>query len=144
MITLRNFFPSSRASLILLGYWCGFEWPLLASGIAFAQDNSASMLPIDTPVTVVTPAGQRIDLPGMRPQVIALSQTGNHSLHRARQTSSLSSIQTPTKSLKPSISHPKNKRRNPMSPRRTSSSQMAQLLLALPVLFTAKMEITFI
>ena len=62
--------------------YLSFTWLLLTSSfvgtpIILAQDKGASSLsPIETSVAVVTPAGQRIDLAGMRPQVLVLSPDG--------------------------------------------------------------------
>ncbi len=73
--------------------------------MTFAQEKSAAILPIDTPVTVVTPTGQSIELAGMRPQVLALSPDGK-SLITSGKTNKLVVINPDTNEVSQTIDFP--------------------------------------
>jgi len=60
---------------------------------------------IETPVTVVTPAGHKIDLAGMRPQVLALSPDGK-SLVTSGKTNKLIVIDPETREVRQSVDFP--------------------------------------
>ena len=105
MNTQQFFLPSSCALSTRIGFWCVFELHLLTSGMTFAQEKSAAILPIDTPVTVVTPTGQSIELAGMRPQVLALSPDGK-SLITSGKTNKLVVINPDTNEVSQTIDFP--------------------------------------
>lgn len=83
-------------------------WTLFVAPIALAQDRnvtSPDTTAIETPVAVVTPAGHRIDLPGMRPQVLVLSPDGK-SLITSGKTNKLIVINPDTNEVSQTIEFP--------------------------------------
>ena len=73
---------------------------LCSPAFVSAQDNL-----IETPVTAVTPAGDRIELAGMRPQVLVMSPDGKV-LFTSGKTNKLVVIQADTKEVAQSIDFP--------------------------------------
>ncbi len=76
--------------------------------VACSQEPSAALpnsTEIETPVTVVTPAGHKIDLAGMRPQVLALSPDGK-SLVTSGKTNKLIVIDPETRVVRQSVDFP--------------------------------------
>ncbi len=101
----------SEKNMTQTSKYLALTWLLLSSSfvgtpIILAQDRGASSVsPIETPVAVVTPAGQRIELAGMRPQVLALSP-GGKSLITSGKTNKLVVIDSSNHEVSQSVDFP--------------------------------------
>ena len=76
-----------------------------ASLLSCTTSVSAQEISIETPVAIVTPVGHRIDLAGMRPQVLVLTPDGK-SLLTSGKTNKLVVIQADTKTVSQTIDFP--------------------------------------
>ncbi len=107
MKTNRDFFsPTIREMTTMSLFAFTLGWTYFVDPIALAQDKSvATTDAMETPVAVVTPAGHRIDLLGMRPQVLMLSPDGK-SLITSGKTNKLIVINPDTNEVTQTIEFP--------------------------------------
>ena len=107
MKTNRDFFsPTIREMTTMSLFAFTLGWTCFVDPIALAQDKSvATTDAMETPVAVVTPAGHRIDLLGMRPQVLVLSPDGK-SLITSGKTNKLIVINPDTNEVTQTIEFP--------------------------------------
>ena len=109
METDWKFFPHTIQKMTSMSpFRLLLAYMLFVAPIAIAQDRNIvppDNAPIETPVTVLTPAGHRVDLPGLRPQVLVLSPDGK-SLVTSGKTNKLIVINPTTNEVAQTIEFP--------------------------------------
>jgi DNA-binding beta-propeller fold protein YncE len=102
---LAIFFRASHFPTFGRTYSLGLASLMAASQATLSQDPNPMLLPIDTSVNVVTPVGLRIELAGMRPQVLAFSPDGK-SLVTSGKTNKLIVIDPDKNEIRQTVDFP--------------------------------------
>jgi len=99
-----RFFSTLRwcTALVNSSFAC---WLFVYAAMVSGQNVSGQNASIENPVSVVTPAGHRIELAGMRPQVLVVSPDGK-SLLTSGKTNKLVVIQADSKEVAQSVDFP--------------------------------------